>query len=215
MKKTIFLIITTLSIFSVAATEKKSIFIQALNKYSNAAAVKSQFIKTDIKKTLGINKTSKGEMIYAKGKINISVTPVNEKKSEIIYDGKNLWIVEYPDLDFDPKGKRKVTEIKDHKPALAEQIVGLFKNPEQFLKTFKVSSDTSDGKMNKVKFESKDKAIQNFEIELNSYKLLINAIQFTDDVQTETRIEFTQTEFLKKAPKNIFEYKRKKDDEVM
>ena len=148
-------------------------------------------IKTDLKKTLGIKNTNPGELQYAEGKINISIS--GEKKSEIIYNGNDLWVIEYPDLDFDPKAKRKVTEIQNHKPALAQQIIGLFQAPEIFIKNFKTVSEIVNGKMTTVRFESKDKAIQNFEVEFNTQKLLINSIQFTDDVQTQTHIEFKQT----------------------
>ena len=199
----------------VAKSEIKKIpvTLQILNKYSSAKGVKAQFIKTDFKKTLGSKKNIPGELQYADGKINISL--VGERKSEIIYNGNKLWIIEYPDLDFDPKGKRKVTEIDNHKPALAQQIIGLFQHPNIFLKNFKMKSEKINGKMKLVNFESKDNAIQNFEVEFNIQKMLINSIRFIDDVQTETHIEFSKTEFLKKLPTSIFEYKRKKDDEVM
>jgi outer membrane lipoprotein-sorting protein len=204
--------------FAVKSKAKKAkitepITTQILKKYSESAAIKAQFLKTDFKKTLGIKNTNPGELQYADGKINILIT--GEKKSEIIYNGNHLWVIEYPDVDFDPKAKRKVTEIHDHKPALAQQIIGLFQAPEVFIKNFKTVSEVVSGKMTTIRFESKDKAIQNFEVEFNTQKLLINSIQFTDDVQTKTHIEFKQTEFLKKADGTIFEYKRKKDDEVM
>lgn len=200
---------------TVYATQKKSetVISKTLSRYSDAAGVRAQFIKTDAKKTLGTTKSVPGEMRYSDNKINIVLN--GDKKTEIIFNGNNLWLIEYPDLDFDPKGKRKVTEIKDHKPVLAQQIVGLFQKPEQFLKTFKIISEKNEGKMKIVGLQSKDKAIQNFEVEFNTVKFLINSIRFTDDVQTETKIEFKETEFLKTPPQDIFNYKRKKDDEVL
>lgn len=207
------LAIIFLSLFAHANKQKDPTINLILHKYSAAAGVKAQFVKTDFKKSLGIKKLSPGVMRYADGKINIELS--GEKKSEIIYNGSKLWIIEYPDLDFDPKAKRKVTEIDNHRPALAEQISGLFQNPNKFLKNFKTVSNKSTKKITTIVFESKDKVMQNFQIELNVQKMLINSIQFTDDVQTETRIEFSKTQFLKKPPEGIFEYKRKKDDEVM
>jgi outer membrane lipoprotein-sorting protein len=192
---------------------KESITSQILKKYSKSAGVRIDFSKTDFKKTIGIKKISQGQLQYSAGKINVLTT--GEKKVEIIYNGKNLWVIEYPDLDFNPKAQRKVTEIFDQKPALAQQIVSLFQDSAEFLKNFKILSDKKDGKMQTVMFESKDKSIQNFQVEFNTSKMLINSIEFTDDVQTLTHIEFKQTEFLKKSPENIFEYKRLKNDEVM
>ncbi len=197
----------------VKPKNNESAISQILKKYSKAAGIRAQFVKTDFKKTLGIKKSSTGELQYAAGKINVST--MSDKKVEIIYNGKNLWVIEYPDLDFDPKGKRKVTEIADHKPALAQQLINLFQEPADFLKNFKIMSEKENGKMKTVMFQSKDKAIQNFEVEFNTDKMLINSIQFVDDVQTETHFELKQTEFLKKSTENIFEYKRLKNDEVM
>lgn len=213
--KALIFLLPILCFTTIHAAPKKSetVISKTLSRYSDAAGVRAQFIKTDAKKTLGTKKSVPGEMRYSDNKINIVLN--GDKKTEIIFNGNNLWLIEYPDLDFDPKGKRKVTEIKDHKPVLAQQIVGLFQKPEQFLKTFKIISEKNEGKMKIVGLQSKDKAIQNFEVEFNTVKLLINSIRFTDDVQTETKIEFKETEFLKTPPQDIFNYKRKKDDEVL
>jgi outer membrane lipoprotein-sorting protein len=213
--KTSIFLLQLLCFTSVFAAQKKTetVMSKTLSRYSDAAGVRAQFIKTDAKKTLGTKKSVLGEMQYSDNKINIVLA--GEIKTEIIFNGNNLWLIEYPDLDFDPKGKRKVTEIKDHKPVLAQQIVGLFQKPEQFIKKFKIISEKNEGKIKIVSFQSKDKAIQNFDVEFSIAKLLINSIRFTDDVQTETKIEFKETEFLKIAPQGIFNYKRKKDDEVL
>ncbi len=213
--KTSLFLLQLLCFTTIYAAPKKSesVISKTLLRYSEAAGVRAQFIKTDAKKTLGTKKSVLGEMRYSDNKINIVLN--GDKKTEIIYNGNNLWLIEYPDLDFDPKGKRKVTEIKDHKPVLAQQIVGLFQKPEHFLKKFKIISEKNEGKMKIIGLESKDKAIQNFEVEFNTAKLLINSIRFIDDVQTETKIEFKETEFLKTPPQDIFNYKRKKDDEVL
>ncbi len=186
---------------------------KVLEKYSSVAGIKAEFQKTDSKKTLGLNQTAAGTLNYSAGKINIVIQ--SDRKSEIIFNGKKLWIIDYPDLDFDPKGKRKVTEMSDHKPALAQQLVNLFKSPDQFKQNFKVINKKDEGKFYTVEYNSKDKSIKNFKIQFNTFKNLINTISFTDDVQTETTIEFKKTEFLKKAPAGIFEYKRNKNDEVM
>jgi hypothetical protein len=213
MNKFLILIFYFTSVLCVQGLAIDSALLKTLTKYSEANGIKAQFIKTDYKKTLGTKKSVPGEMKYSNGKINITIS--SDLKSEIIYNGRKLWIIEYPDLDFNPKGHRKVTEINNHKPALAQQIVGLFQNPNKFLKKFKIISEKSDGKMKTAHFESKDKGIQNFQVEYSTKKQLINSIRFVDDVQTETHIEFSKTEFLKKAPTGAFEYKSKKDDEVM
>lgn len=212
--KVILLFFSVLAVNAKGGTkESQSIFFNTLSKYAEAAGVRAKFEKTDTKKTLGTKKTMLGEMKYANNKINIVL--LGERKTEIIFNGSNLWLIEYPDLDFEPNGKRKVTEIQGHKPVLAQQIVGLFQKPEKFLRSFKIISEKNQGKMKVVGLQSKDKSIQNFFVEFSTVKHIINSIRFTDDVQTETKIEFKETEFLKKAPEGIFNYSRKKDDEVL
>ena len=213
IRNKLYLVVLFIFVFSASFGAKAFSVDKVLEKYSSASGIKAQFQKTDSKKTLGLNQTASGTLNYAAGKINIVIQ--GDRKSEIIFNGKKLWIIDYPDLDFDPKGKRKVTEISDHKPALAQQLVNLFQSPDQFKQNFQVSNKSDQGKFYTVEYKSKDKSIKNFKIEFNTYKNLINSISFTDDVQTETKIEFKKTEFLKKAPAGIFEYKRNKNDEVM
>lgn len=208
--------IAALFVFSVTLAGKKNkqtAIDRTLSKYSNAAGVKIKFSKTDLKKSLGIKKTVSGVMQYSNNKINIILN--DEKKLEIIYNGNNLWLIESPDLDFEPKAKRKVTQVKEQKPVLAQQIVGLFQKPSQFSKTFKIISEKTQAKLRTVTLETSDKNIQNFEVTFDESQHLIKSIRFVDEVQTDTTIEFLETEFLKKSPQGIFEYKRKKDDEVL
>lgn len=194
-------------------TAAKSIHLTVLQKYSTASGFKVKFLKTDHKKTLSVKKTSSGQLNYSEGKLNIVIE--GEKKSEIIFNGKRLWVIDYPDADFDPKGARKVTEIADHKPALATQLVNLFKSPESTSTKFKITKSDSNGKYVTFEYQPKDKTLKNFKVVFNTMKNLIYKIQFVDDVQTETTIEFVETEFLKKPQKGIFEYKKNKNDEVM
>lgn len=200
----------------VSAQSKVDATAEIIKKYSEAVAFEAQFIKKDTKKTLGITQTSEGEMIYSAGKIKITLQ--GDKKSEILFNGLKLWVIEYPDQDFDPQGKRKVMEMGDHKPALAQQLMSLFQKPSAFKKDFKIVSEkfSDDSKQTKlVEYAPKNPSIKSFIVEYDLKKKLIASIQFTDDVQTSTSVSFIKTQFLKKVSKDTFNYKRKKDDEVL
>lgn len=189
---------------------------EIIKKYSESVAFEADFNKKDTKKTLGTTQTSSGKMVYSAGKIKIALE--GEKKSDILFNGHKLWVIEYPDKDFDPQGKRKVMEMGDHKPALAQQLMSLFQKPSAFKKDFKIVSEKfSDEKkqLKQVEYSPKNPGIKNFIVEYDLRKRLIQSIQFTDDVQTETSISFKKTKFLNKVSKDIFNYKRKKDDEVL
>jgi hypothetical protein len=212
--KTSLFLLQLLCFTTIYAAPKKSesVISKTLLRYSEAAGVRAQFIKTDAKKTLGTKKSVLGEMRYSDNKINIVLN--GDKKTEIIYNGNNLWLIEYPDLDFDPKGKRKVTEIQDHKPVLAQQIVGLFQKPEQFLKQrLRLFLKKTEGKDENHWIWSRK--IKRFRILLSN--LILHKLShqldplYIDDVQTETKIEFKETEFLKTPPlKDIFNYSNAK-----
>ena len=196
--------------------DETSALAQIIQKYSDSKAFEADFTKKDTKKTLGTTQTASGEMVYSSGKIKIAL--VGEKRSDILFNGHKLWVIEYPDKDFDPKGKRKVMEMGEHKPALAQQLMSLFQKPSAFKKDFKIVSEKFSDKKQQyklVEYRPKNPSIKNFSVEYDLENKLIKSIQFTDDVQTETVINFNKTKFLNKVAKDIFNYKRKKDDEVL
>ena len=103
MKFLTLLIVLFLS-FAAQATPE---FSKILSKYTSATNVEVNLKKTDEKMTLGTKSVSEGTLKFAKDKIYILLN--GDKKIEFFYNNNSIWLVEYPDLDFDKDGKRKVT----------------------------------------------------------------------------------------------------------
>lgn len=184
-----------------------------LKKYAQATAFKTAVQKTDAKKTLGTSQESKGTLYFSKNKFNLELA--SDRKTEIIYNGTKIWLIEYPDADFDPSGRRKVTVLSSEQSILARQFLNLFSDPKKLFTEFKVLDvTTSDDKKTTIAFKSNQKSIKKFQVEFDDAKSLVRQVQFTDDVDTSTTLVFADTKFIKDTPKDIFKYKPLKTDEV-
>lgn len=184
-----------------------------LKKYAQSKAFKMSVQKTDAKKTLGTSQVSKGTLIFSKNKFNLELA--SDRKTEIIYNGSKIWLIEYPDTDFDPSGKRKVTVLSSEQSILAKQFLNLFSDPKRLFTEFKVLEViTTDDKRTTIAFKSNQKSIKKFQVEFDDAKSLVSQVQFTDDVDTSTTLSFADTKFIKDTPKDIFKYKPLKTDEV-
>lgn len=223
MKKYIFYFITisaaiflfSLNTFAKSKSAKthSPATLSILGKYSSATALQFSIEKTDEKKALGTKSSQLGQLIYSSGKINLVLN--GDKKTEVIFNGKSLWLIEYPDVDFDPKGKRKITLLAEQQPVIAKQLVSVFSSPTVFAKSFSVVSEKIEGATLTAEYKSANTEIKNFKIDFNTKTKLIEKISFVDDVQTQTSIVFQKTQFLTSAPKGVFQFIRKKNDEVM
>ncbi|MBC7457287.1 MAG: hypothetical protein H7235_03355 [Bdellovibrionaceae bacterium] len=107
----------------------KTAAIKILKKYNSAAAVEMLTKKQVAKVTLGTTSDAEGILLYSKNKIYFSVE--KPTKTEIIYN-KNVWVIEYPDLDFDDKAGRKVTIFDSNKVPFVKTIAELLSSPEKF-----------------------------------------------------------------------------------
>lgn len=194
--------------FAIEKSKAEKILVQ----YSISKAVKFEIEKTDEKKVLGTKKTTKGQLTIAGAKFNLLTT--GDRKTEIISTGKKLWLIEYADSDFEPSGKRKVTELSKKQPLLARQIVQIFSNPKKFMRTAQVDSAqiVNDEISLNIKPASKD--LRSFQLLLDQKNSQLTSISFTDDVDTLTTIRFTNVQKLTKIPAQLFEFKKQKTDEV-
>ncbi len=187
-------------------------FTKTLNKYASAESIQVGLKKTDEKSTLGTKTISEGTLKFAKDKIFILLN--GDKKIEFFYKNKTIWLVEYPDLDFDKNGKRKVTILKKSKPVLISGLINLFSDQKQFLKEFKVLSEKKDGDKLTVEFKPAQKNLKSFTVVISQKDRLIKQVLFTDDVDTKTTLELSDLKLNKKMQAADFEFKKIKSDEV-
>lgn len=210
MKSFIFLV-SFIYTFTAPAAAKSSVLQKALDKYSKAVSLQMDLRKTDEKVILGTKSEAKGSLKYHSKKIRIDLE--GEKKTEFYFGNKTLILVEYPDLDFNPNGGRKVTTLKKTIPTFVNSLMNLFSNPKGFNKDFSVISEKKDGDITWIELKPALKNLKNFNLKIDHKKNLITEIVFVDDVDTKTTIQLLNTVFNKKMNKTDFVFKKIKTDE--
>jgi outer membrane lipoprotein-sorting protein len=203
--------LTLAMLFMLQAQAAKE-FTKTLSKYANADSVEVELKKTDEKMTLGTKSVSEGTLKYSKNKIYIVLN--GDKKIEFLYNKNIIWLIEYPDLDFDKNGKRKVTVLKKSTPVLMSSLINLFSNQKKFLKEFTVLSEKKDGDKLTVEFKPVQKNLKLFTLVISSKERTINQVIFTDDVDTKTTLELNHLKLNRKMNASDFEFKKIKSDEV-
>lgn len=198
--------------FAFAAKESNKELTKTLSKYSSAQNVEVGLKKTDEKAALGTKSISEGVLKFAKDKIYIMLN--GDKKIELFYKKSTVWLIEYPDLDFDKDGKRKVAVLKKSTPVLMSGLINLFSNQKKFLKEFKVVSEKLDGNQLTVEFLPKQKNLKSFTLVIDKKDRLIKQVMFTDDIDTKTTLDLSNLKMNKKMSSSEFEYKKLKSDEV-
>ncbi len=183
-----------------------------LSKYAAAPGITIDIEKIDEKKTLGTKKVTQGTLSVAGKKFNL--TTVGDKKTEIILNAQKIWLIEHPDTDFDPNGKRRVTELSKNQPTLAKQIINLFSSPQKFFSNFTVSNTELKDDLLILTLNPKTKELKSFQIVFDAKKSQLNSIQFVDDIETQTTLVFKKYDFASKLPAKLFEFKKLKTDEV-
>lgn len=193
--------------------EHKKLAIETLQKYSNSKYISADLEKLDHKLTLGTKTTFKGVIKYSSGKLYLKLE--SDKKTELFYKENKIILVDYPDQDFDKNGARKVTTITKDKPAFLQSLINLFSNSGRFFNEFKiVDSKLKDGHLT-LTLQPSMKSLKNFILAINTKEKMIESIQFTDDVQTETTITFKNLDLKTKLSKATFEFKSLKTDQEM
>ncbi|MFZ3230166.1 MAG: outer-membrane lipoprotein carrier protein LolA [Pseudobdellovibrio sp.] len=193
--------------------EHKKIAIEILNRYTSAKNISADLEKEDNKLTLGTKTLNKGSINYSLGKIYLKLE--SDKKNELYYKDNKIILVDYPDQDFDKNGPRKVTTISKDKPAFLQSLINLFSNSTKFFNEFKEKSSFLSNDTLVLNLEPNLSSLKNFILVLNTKDKTIESIQFTDDVNTQTKISFKNLDLKKKIAKTVFEFKSLKSDQEM
>lgn len=186
---------------------------QVLGKYTKASSVEVSLKKTDEKNALGTKTSSEGLLKFSKNKIYILLN--GDKKIEFYYKANKIWLVEYPDLDFDKNGKRKVTILTKSTPVLLKGLINLFSNQKKFLKEFKIVKESKDQDNLIVELKPTEKNLKSFSLVINTKERSINQVTFVDDVDTKTTLELSQLKLNRKMTAADFQFKSQKTDEVI
>jgi len=186
---------------------------KALQKYAKASSIQFDIKKTDEKVVLGTKSEAQGILKYQSKRIYIQLN--SAKQTELFYDNKVLTLVEHPDADFGPDGKRKVTIVKKNLPPLVKSLLNLFSDPKSFNREFSVVSQSESAGLFTATLKPKEPGIKNLFLKINSKDSVLTEMSFVDDVETRTTLVFSNLQLNKKMNKSEFKYKPLKTDEVM
>ncbi len=200
--------------FFLVATQVEAQALQkTLKKYSKAKSLQFDIKKTDEKIIMGTRSEYKGLLKFQKNKIYIMQD--GDKKVEVFYMDKTLTLVEYPDADFGPAGKRKVTVLKNADSPLIKSLLSLFSTPKVFNQQFATISEKNSQGISTVELKPKAENIKNLFLKVNAKNSKLLELSFTDDVETKTTMQFDNEKLNNKMRKSEFQYKLLTTDEVL
>ena len=130
------------------------------------------------------------------------------EKGLIVYDGITLWTIQYPPAEFKTMplqvAKMKI-KSKKNSPIILAEIFGT--RPIQSV--FKVKQKLRDGSI--VSFELREKktefGLKNLILKVDVKAQRVVSIEYLDEVENETKIEFRATQFNVKIKQSLFKYK--------
>lgn len=182
-----------------------------IDRFSKAKNISAHIEKVDEKPTLGSKTISTGSLKYAGGKFYLQLNA--DQKTELFFKNGKLTLVDYPDLELDKNGVRKVTHISDKTPAFLNSLINLFSNSKSFFKQFKIMDSSSENGVLTLNLKPSLSNLKKFKIELSTTNKTIDKIEFTDDVDTQTTIKLSDFDLEKSIPKATFEFKVLKSDQ--
>jgi outer membrane lipoprotein-sorting protein len=155
--------------------------------------------------------TSTGEIYVAGGKFRWDThTP---EKSMVLYDGKILWAVQYPDKDLG--GPTQVTKSRIDAKAKDQLLVKILTDKARFSTKFKITDKkTADG-MTVYSLEplKEDPTIRKFSAGLNAKSGKLIELSYTDEVGNLTTIKILE-KYKKPADVKMFKPNLPSDAQV-
>ena len=192
--------------------EKKAA-VEILQKYANASNITVAIEKQDEKMALGTKTISEGTIKYSAGKIYLVLN--SDKKTELYFKNGKLTLVDYPDVDFDKDGIRKVTVVAKKTPAFLKSLINLFSDPKIFFSEFTIVESSISGDSLTLVLKPKSEDLKEFKLILDNQQKTIESVSFVDDVSTKTSIRFKNLNLKRKISKSTFEYKPQASDQVV
>lgn len=186
---------------------------ETLSQYKQSESMILEVRKTLTNTMLDKEVVSKGMIRFVKGKFYWETT--DPEKSLVIYNGKTLWTVQYPPAEFKDMplqvGKMGV-KSKKNSPIILSEIFGT--RPLDTVFTIKQKSKSGNFYLYDLKEIKTDFGLKNLVLKIDNKEQRVVSIEYVDEVENETKIEFRSTQFNMKIRSSIFEYKPPKDAKV-
>ncbi len=209
------LILTSFLIPASVAKQKdlsKIILDDVQVKYSKAKFIKTEVEKKLVQPVLKKTKESNGSLVLAgNGKFRLEFK--DPDKSLMVSDGKNMWVVQYPDLDSE---KIQVIHSKVKEQLKSQVLLSFLMGKEKVEKHFKIMSRNDDDGILTFKLEPKEEGtdLKDIRLEVDSDKKVINKISYKDTLDNETSFKFSNNKFEDEVKTSLFKFKIPKNAEV-
>lgn len=180
-------------------------------KSSIAQQIEIKFVSE--KKVLGKKIEGTGLITTLQNKLNMQLS--SDKKVELIFDGSQTFVINYPDQELNANGPRKVIKLKSGKGDQFNLLLNLFQQPHKVADVFDIKSGKTKKDILTTELVDKKNLLKPIIVELDTKKHLIQKLIFIDDVDSILTINLSKPEKLKKVDKTIFKYNAVKTDEVI
>jgi chaperone LolA len=179
---------------------------KVVQKYQSAQGTKS-IIQRTIKITmLDQTKSSSGELSLSKGRLRMEINSPDE--TTVVYDKKLVWVVTPTPKELG--GKLQVLKIKTSDIDKQNQApIALLLGDQNAWNLFKVKSQKKTGDLLNVVLTKKKKSdvgVQGIELEVNVKDSTIQSLAYSDELENQTKFDFSKTDFSAKLPNSLFTY---------
>ena len=214
MKHLFFLLILSFSLSSFAEKEKVDDDLKPLKdtlaKIQKAACVEFRLEKTIHSDVMGTDKVYKGHA-YLAGALFRFETEAPEK-TLVVYDGKILWVVQYPDPAFG--GKIQVSRSRVKGKQKDQLILSQLLSEGKLLDSFDVKKTAEEKKLFSYEGKPKDKSMNVQKVALQVKDKALRELDYVDDVGNKTALKMTSQKLLKNLDSKHFEYHPEKGAQV-
>lgn len=196
----------------LAKTSKKELIDEVFGKYKSAKMVQLDVKKKVKSELLGKQQVFEGQ-IYLAQKLFRWDTETPDK-SQIIFDGKNIWNVQYPPKEM--KSSVNIAKMKLNASTKKQMVIGALLNQSGVTKNFKILKQKNTNGICEVSLEPKtnDMNIKNLTVKIDVKPKLLSMISYEDDLGNLTEIEILKTTFSKSAKAKLFQYQPPKGASV-
>ena len=212
MKQIFFLVILLVSSLGFADKEIDTLkpLKEMLSRIQKAACVDFHLEKTIHSDVMGTDKVYKGRA-YLAGALFRFETEAPEK-TLVVYDGKILWVVRYPDADFG--GKIEASRIHLKSKQKDQLVLSQLLSEGKLLESFDVVKTAEEKELISYEGKPKDKSMNIQKVNLQVKNKNLQILEYVDEVGNKTSLKITSQKLLKNLDTKHFVYHPEKGAQV-
>lgn len=213
--KSLLIVLFFLPLLAFSAGKKKSekdYLKLSAAKYSKAPMVVMQMEQSSLIPELNKKNVTKSKVYLSAGLLRIENTEPN--KDLVIYDGKQIWMVQ-DNSDFGDK--LSVIKVKIDKKNKAQVFITQLLTITALKNQVKILQKNKSNGSVVLDLEplEKDLQIKDLKIQIQEEKYFVEKLSYKDDQSNEVNIYFSNFDFQKKKNSSLFQYKVPQGVQVM